>query len=116
MFFPIRDTDGELVNIVAFQKDVTEKKAPGEHHPIGQPHGQYRLHIQRVTSQATRHVDTRVIATINVSLEQALAHGNFRQDLYFRLSVVVINIPPLRDQREDSPALCDHFLALLAPW
>jgi DNA-binding NtrC family response regulator len=71
--------------------------------------------VQRIGSQAARHVDTRVIAATNVSLEQALARGDFRQDLYFRLSVVVINMPPLRAHVEDLPALCDHFLALLAP-
>lgn len=71
--------------------------------------------IQRIGSQMARHVDTRVIAATNISLEQALARGDFRQDLYYRLSVVLISMPPLRAHIKDLPSLCDHFLALLAP-
>jgi DNA-binding NtrC family response regulator len=71
--------------------------------------------VQRIGSQTARHVDTRVIAATNRPLEQAMQSGGFRQDLYYRLSVIVIAMPPLRSHIGDLPALCDHFLRLLAP-
>jgi two-component system response regulator AtoC len=56
------------------------------------------------------HVDVRVITATNRDLETAVAQGQFREDLYFRLNVVAINMPPLRDRREEIPFLTDHFL------
>ena len=56
------------------------------------------------------HVDVRVIAATNKDLELAVAEGQFREDLFFRLNVVSINMPPLRDRREEIPLLCDYFL------
>jgi two-component system response regulator AtoC len=56
------------------------------------------------------HVDVRVITATNRDLETAVALGQFREDLYFRLNVVAINLPPLRDRREEIPFLTDHFL------
>ncbi|HKB13224.1 MAG TPA: sigma-54 dependent transcriptional regulator [Vicinamibacterales bacterium] len=55
-------------------------------------------------------VDVRVIAATNRNLEQSVADGQFREDLFFRLNVVGIHLPPLRDRREDIPLLCDYFL------
>jgi two-component system response regulator AtoC len=55
-------------------------------------------------------VDARVIAATNIQLEEAVRAGRFRQDLYFRLNVIRIDIPPLRDRRDDIPMLCAHFL------
>jgi two-component system response regulator AtoC len=56
------------------------------------------------------HVDVRVVAATNKDLEQAVADGQFREDLFFRLNVVCINMPPLRDRREEIPILSDYFL------
>jgi two-component system, NtrC family, response regulator AtoC len=56
------------------------------------------------------HVDVRVIAATNKDLEQQVVDGQFREDLFFRLNVVSIHMPPLRDRREEIPLLCDYFL------
>jgi two-component system response regulator AtoC len=57
-------------------------------------------------------VDVRVIAATNKDLENDIRKGNFRQDLYYRLSVITLTIPPLRKRREDIPALANHFLSM----
>jgi DNA-binding NtrC family response regulator len=71
--------------------------------------------VKRIGSQTARHVDTRVLAATNLPLEQAMHGGSFRQDLYYRLSVILIAMPPLRSHLDDLPWLCDYFLRLLAP-
>jgi DNA-binding NtrC family response regulator len=66
--------------------------------------------FERVGSSTTRGVDVRVLATTNRDLLQEVQDGRFRQDLYYRLAVVPIHVPPLRQRREDIPTLADHFL------
>jgi len=59
------------------------------------------------------NVDTRIIASTNVDLARAVEQGSFRKDLFYRLAVVTIDVPPLRNRQEDIPALVDHFIAKL---
>ena len=66
--------------------------------------------FERIGGTKTFSVDIRIIAATNVSLEQAVAAGKFRADLYYRLNVVPILLPPLRDRQEDIPLLFNHFL------
>lgn len=68
--------------------------------------------IRRIGGKKTIAVDVRILAAANVNLEQAVAAGTFREDLYYRLSIVPIEIPPLRERREDICALAEHFVAL----
>ncbi|MDR2612127.1 MAG: sigma-54 dependent transcriptional regulator [Deltaproteobacteria bacterium] len=67
--------------------------------------------FRRVGENAPRKVDLRVLAATNKSLPQEVREGRFREDLFYRLNVVRIEMPPLRDRREDIPALALHFLA-----
>ena len=67
--------------------------------------------LERLGSNKTRHIDVRVVAATNVDLRVALENGTFREDLYYRLNVLPINIPPLRDRKEDIPYLAEHFVA-----
>ncbi len=66
--------------------------------------------FERVGGNQPIQVDTRIIATSNRDLEKAVADGKLREDLFFRLNVIPIHIPPLAERREDIPALMDHFL------
>jgi two-component system response regulator HydG len=70
--------------------------------------------FERVGSSLTQQVDVRVIATTNRNLEEEVSAGKFRQDLYYRLNVVPIELPALRNRLEDVPELARHFLHLVA--
>jgi two-component system response regulator AtoC len=65
----------------------------------------------RLGGKRTVRVDARVIASTNINLEENVANGKFREDLYFRLNVIRVDIPPLRERREDIPMLCNYFLS-----
>src|SRR5215831_2388533 len=67
--------------------------------------------FERVGSSKTHRVDVRVLSATNSDLRAEVAEGRFRQDLLFRLNTVEIHIPPLRERREDIPALAGHFLS-----
>jgi two-component system nitrogen regulation response regulator NtrX len=66
--------------------------------------------FERVGSNVASNVDVRVIAATNKNLEQEIARGAFRQDLFYRLNVIPFYVPPLRDRREDIPTLANYFL------
>jgi DNA-binding NtrC family response regulator len=67
--------------------------------------------IERLGGRQTIPVDVRIIAATNRDLETSLAEARFREDLYYRLKVVTISLPPLRERREDIALLIDYFLA-----
>ncbi|MBI5593582.1 MAG: sigma 54-interacting transcriptional regulator [Deltaproteobacteria bacterium] len=70
--------------------------------------------IQRVGGEETLHVDIRILAATNRILEEEVGKGKFREDLYYRLNVVSLNVPPLRDRIGDIPLLAQHFMGKYA--
>lgn len=67
--------------------------------------------IERVGGQAVREVDVRIVAATHADLARRMEEGSFRRDLYFRLNAFTLTVTPLRERREDIPALAEHFLA-----
>ena len=70
--------------------------------------------VTRIGGAKVRKVDVRVLAATNKKLELEIAEGRFREDLYYRLNVVPITVPPLRERRDDIPMLVQHFLARIS--
>jgi two-component system nitrogen regulation response regulator NtrX len=70
--------------------------------------------VERVGSARTIKVDVRVIAATNKDLEREIEKGTFREDLFFRLSVIPVSVPPLRERSDDIPLLVRHFMGLFA--
>ncbi len=70
--------------------------------------------IERLGGVKSNHVDVRVISATNKGLEEEVEKGNFREDLYYRINVVKIEVPPLRERIEDIPILVDHFSRIFA--
>jgi two-component system nitrogen regulation response regulator NtrX len=70
--------------------------------------------VERVGSQTTIKVDVRILAATNKDLKEEIEAGSFREDLFFRLSVIPIHMPPLRERREDVESLIEHFVATFA--
>ncbi len=70
--------------------------------------------LRPLGAHKTRQVDVRVIAASNANLEEAVRRGRFRQDLFFRLNVIGLALPPLRERKEDIPLLARHFVAKYA--
>jgi two-component system response regulator AtoC len=66
--------------------------------------------FSRLGGESDVHVDTRIIAASNRNLEEAVGEGSFREDLYYRLNVVTVHMPPLRDRKDSIPLLVDYFL------
>ncbi|MCS6851705.1 MAG: sigma-54 dependent transcriptional regulator [Gemmataceae bacterium] len=71
--------------------------------------------FERVGSSEPVHVDVRLITATHQNLEELIRQGRFREDLYYRLNVISIEVPPLRERREDIPELAQHFLEMYAP-
>ena len=71
--------------------------------------------IERVGGEETLNVDVRIISATHRDMKADVAAGKFREDLFYRLHVVPVEVPPLRDRREDIPMLCAHFIAKLGP-
>lgn len=70
--------------------------------------------FERVGDHKTMRVDVRIVASTNQDLEKLVAEKKFREDLYYRLNVISINIPPLRNRKQDLPLLVNHFINLYA--
>jgi len=83
---------------MALQVKILRVLNNGEYRPLG--------------STTTRHTNARIIAATNTNLETAIEEGRFREDLYYRINVVSLDIPPLRERPEDIPLLVNHFIKI----
>ncbi len=81
---------------VSLQVKLLRTLNNGEYRPLG--------------SSETQHSDARIIAATNANMSEEIAKGNFREDLYYRINVVELEVPPLKERPEDIPLLVDHFL------
>ncbi len=70
--------------------------------------------FERVGESVTRRVDVRILAATNLDIHKAIADGRFREDLYYRLNVIPLEVPPLRQRKDDIPLLVDYFLRKLS--
>ncbi|MFC1807692.1 sigma 54-interacting transcriptional regulator, partial [Candidatus Omnitrophota bacterium] len=70
--------------------------------------------LERVGDHKTMKVDARILATTNQNLEKAVAQKKFREDLYYRLNVIAITVPPLRQRIDDVPLLVNHFIKIFS--
>jgi Nif-specific regulatory protein len=70
--------------------------------------------FERLGGTQTLHTDVRIVAATNADMERAVQNGTFREDLYYRVNIFTITLPPLRDRRADIPALAEYFLSRLA--
>jgi transcriptional regulator with PAS, ATPase and Fis domain len=70
--------------------------------------------IKRLGGEKIRHVDARIIAATSIDVERAIREKAFREDLYYRLSVINIHVPPLRERQRDIPEICTHLLSQVA--
>jgi Nif-specific regulatory protein len=66
--------------------------------------------FERLGGTETLHTDVRIVAATNVDIERAVASGVFREDLYYRVNIFTITLPPLRDRPNDIPALAEYFM------
>jgi len=73
-----------------------------------------QMEVKPVGSDSTNKIEARIIAATNKELNQCVKQGTFREDLFYRLNVIVINILPLRDRKDDIPLLVDHFIDFFA--
>src|SRR5690606_2293095 len=69
--------------------------------------------FERIGDTKTRTVDVRIVAATNKNVRQLVKEGKFREDLYYRINVIQITIPPLRERLDDIPLLCEHFIKKL---
>ena len=115
-------TRGAFTGAVAVKKGLFEVADGGSIFldEIGDIPPETRVRLLRVIQEreftplgdtTPRRVDVRIIAATNIDLKEAVKQGSFREDLYYRLAVVPIELPPLRDRREDILALAQHFIA-----
>ncbi len=120
VLFGEEDNDGRVVSVGLFERahngtlllDEVADMPPGTQSKILRTLTDQRF--QRLRGRSDVSVDVRVISSTTRDIESEIAAGRFREDLYYRLNVVPLNIPPLADRREDIPDLVEYFTSLIA--